>query len=241
MMKAATSAWTTLQICSDTILQMAKSYLPKSNVSALKTEWAERVLSRIGLQLEIIGQPVDGKSVLFVGNHLSYLDIPLLMQSVPGISFVAKKEISRWPIFGYGAHLLETVFVDRNNGPQRTQARETIGRELEFGKRIALFPSGTTCLDESVEWRRGAFEIAKKHAAFIQPFRIQYHPLRLAAFIDDDVLATHLLKIAGRNPIRATIEFHAPVEVSDAEESRQTWQKWARPSSYLKEEKISEI
>jgi 1-acyl-sn-glycerol-3-phosphate acyltransferase len=51
-----------------------------------------------------------------VGNHLSYLDIPLLMQSSPNISFVAKEEVGRWPVIGAGAHALNTIFVKRSPG-----------------------------------------------------------------------------------------------------------------------------
>lgn len=222
------SIQTFFKICSDTGLQICRSFGANSNVDELKKEWAEKILSRIGLNLTIKGTPTLGKSVLFVGNHLSYLDIPVLMSAVPGLSFVAKKEIRNWPLFGYGASLIDTVFVDRGNQSDRSKVRQTIGRELEFGKRIALFPSGTTCLNELTEWRRGAFEIARVHAAFIQPFRIRYEPARLAAYIDNDFFPIHLVNLIENSPIRGTIEFHPVVEVQNSEESRQTWQTWAR-------------
>ncbi len=227
-MKTIKAVWTSLQICADTAVQIGRSYRPSADLTDLKHEWAARIFNRLSMELEIIGQPSRSPSILFLGNHLSYLDIPMLLFALPEVSFVAKKEIQRWPLFGQGARAMNTVFVDREDSNNRAQARKTIALELEQGKRIVLFPSGTTCLNESKEWRRGPFEIARTHAAFVQPFRIRYSPSRVAAYIDDDFFPFHLLNLIAKGPIRATLEFHPPVAIEDAEQGRLHWQEWAR-------------
>ena len=57
---------------------------------------------------------------------------------------------------------------------------------------IAIFPSGTTSLREERPWKKGAFEIAKEASVPVQLFRIDYQPLRVSAYIDDDNLLSSM-------------------------------------------------
>ena len=227
-MRAVTSFADSLSIFMTTYSYLQKSKRPSASVDNLKIQWAQDVLSRLKVDLEVAGSVSDMNSLLFVGNHISYLDIPLLMSAVRGLSFVAKKEISSWPIIGSAATRVETVYVKRENGSSRAKARQSIADALLRGQRVALFPSGTTCVSEKKEWRRGAFEIAADHDLFIQPFRISYYPLRAAAYIDDDFLPTHLYNLFGLDKIQAKIEFHEPVKVSDVVTDCAYWQNWSR-------------
>lgn len=216
----------TLSICTKTYGYLRRSRRSHSNLSQLKQAWACEILEKAGLQIELRGVVSEEPSLLFLGNHLSYLDIPLLMAAVPGISFVAKKEIGDWPLFGDGARAMQTIFVQRECSERRGAAKAAIGEGLIEGKRIALFPSGTTNLTKT-EWRRGAFEVAKSQGAKIQPFRIRYTPARTAAFIDDDALLPHLINLIRTKQVVASIEFHAPVTVSEPSDCCRKWQRWA--------------
>lgn len=219
---------TTVDVLARTAVQIVRSFAPGASVDALKMEWAQDMLAKVKIELSITGLPKSGPGVLFIGNHVSYLDIPLLLAAIPGVSFVAKKEIRAWPLFGYGANRMDTVFVDRQNSQNRTEARETIGLELERGKRIVLFPSGTTTLDETAQWRRGAFEIARTHAMHAQPFRISYQPLRTAAFIGEDALLPHLFNVLSKGQIKARLEFREPIVITDPDQSLQDVQLWTQ-------------
>lgn len=220
-------------MCAQTYHYLSRSRRPGADLAALKQSWAEEMLSRMGVDVQITGEVSTKPGLLYVGNHLSYLDIPLLMAAAPGIAFVAKKEIGDWPLFGDGARALDTIFVQRECAQKRGLARQAIGENLFQGRRIALFPSGTTSLDESKVWRRGAFEIAQEMKAEIQPFRIRYSPLRTAAFVDDDALIPHMARLMGTGGLSAHIEFHAPVKVHDAASSCERWQNWARELNYI--------
>ena len=68
-----------------------------------KLDWANQMLKRLNVDVKVIGNIDPSPSVIFVGNHISYLDIPLIFARVPEISFVAKNEIRHWPLFGAGA------------------------------------------------------------------------------------------------------------------------------------------
>lgn len=199
-----------------------------ASLNQLKRQWAADTLDEIGLKTRVIGEISRDRSVLFVGNHLSYIDIVLLMRYVHGISFVAKKEIGDWPLFGHGARAAGTIFVKRESAENRGLARIAIADALREGKRVAVFPSGTTCMTESKDWRRGVFEIARDEGVKIQPFRLRYNPLRTAAFIDDDALLPHMSRLMSTPNLEAELEFHPLLAVNDAEEARRWCQDWSR-------------
>lgn len=227
-MKVISPLTNSLGIFTETYRYLQKSNLPEASVEQLKIEWAQSTLNRLGVQLEIKGEVTDEKSMLYVGNHISYLDIPLLMATVNKISFVAKHEISNWPIFGHGAKKIETVFVKREDGDSRKSARKAIHAALDEGKRVAIFPSGTTCISEKTSWRRGGFEIAQDKDVYVQPFRLSYFPLRAVAYIDQDFFPTHLYSLFGLKKIEAKIEFHEPVKIKDAVKDCEYWHHWSR-------------
>lgn len=225
-MRTVVAAGKTLSICAKTYSYLRCSRRPEADLVQLKQRWAQETLEKMGLQIQVLGEVSLAPGMLFLGNHVSYLDILLLMATTPGISFVAKKEIGDWPLFGDGARAMDTIFVKRESASERGQAKLAMAEGLEKGKRIALFPSGTTSLERK-PWRRGGFEVAKAQGVLIQPFRIRYTPARTAAFIDDDVLLPHLIKLIASKEVKASIEFHQPVAVSDPAACGLRWQEWS--------------
>lgn len=219
-------------VVAEVLKYISRANRSSESVVSLKNQWAYSVLSRLKVDVEIIGAPVENTPVVLVGNHLSYLDIPLLLRAAGNVSFVAKKEISSWPVFGIGAQKMDTVFVNRASGDSRKAARDSVGQALLSGKRVVIFPAGTTCVSESKPWKRGAFEIANHFNIPIQPFRLSYSPIDEVAFIGEDALPLHLYNLfcfehAGKK-IRAKIEFHEPILVSDPNINSQKWQSWSR-------------
>ncbi|MCX6101668.1 MAG: lysophospholipid acyltransferase family protein [Proteobacteria bacterium] len=197
-------------------------------ITQFKKDWAKLSLNNLGVELTISGAPVSEEPMLFVGNHLSYLDIPVIMAAAP-VSFVAKEEVGHWPIIGDGCRAVGTVFVKRESLDSRKQAILKVGNACIDNKQsMCLFPSGTTSLSEDVPWRRGAFEIAKSHRLKIQPFRITYSSLEIAAFIGADAFIPHLWRLLNASKMRAEIEFHDPIEINLPEEDCQFWQNWTR-------------
>lgn len=194
----------------------------------LKILWAQSMLKELGLRISCKGLTANEPGVLFVGNHISYLDIPLLMSFTKDISFVAKAEIAKWPIIGPAAIFAGTVFVRRDSLNSRKAAREAIERALAQGKRIAIFPSGTTTIAEDIKWKRGAFKIAREHGVIVQPFRIKYTPRRVAAYIDDDTLFIHLFGVVRADNLDAEIEFHPPMQIHDLQNDIDYIQNWVR-------------
>ena len=228
LMVALHSVYKSVSVFTLTYDYLKRSYRDGADTPTLKRDWAADILTKVGVSVEVIGEPSQQSGVLFLGNHISYLDIPLLMNATHNISFVAKEEVRRWPVIGSGARAINTIFVKRSCGKQRAATKVVIAEELLNGARIALFPAGTTCMDESKAWRRGAFEIAKDYSIAVQPFRIRYTPLRTAAYIGRDFFPLHLYQLAKRGGVVATLEFHPLIQVADVEASCQQWQAWSR-------------
>lgn len=217
-----------LGLMANLVNSLRKSRLPGASVPELQLEFARKTLERFRIQLHIHGTVTNESPMIFVGNHISYLDIPVLMAAIPSVSFVAKKELASWPVFGLAAKTMNTILVDRENSDSRSAARDAIRQGLKDGRRIVVFPAGTTSLHEDKEWRRGVFEIAQELNMAVQPFRINYSPLRKAAYIDNDFFVSHVFRLGYGKPVSATLEFHAPVRIADATAATQQWRKWAQ-------------
>src|SRR5690606_21982668 len=75
--------------------------------------WHKLICRAFGLSVEVVNQPETDRQALYVSNHISYLDIPVI-SCVLSASFVAKADVARWPVFGLLAKLHQTVFVSRS-------------------------------------------------------------------------------------------------------------------------------
>jgi len=94
-----------------------------------------------GISIRIHGKPVHSFPVLFVSNHLSYLDIPVLGSVLEG-RFVAKSEVAGWPFFGTLAKIQDTIFVERK--PSRAAEQCIQMKQIVRSQNLILFAEGTS-------------------------------------------------------------------------------------------------
>jgi len=199
----------------------------KEAIERLKHLWADELIKLLHIELTVTGSPLTTQGSLMVGNHLSYLDIPILMSQTKAV-FVAKKQVSSWPIIGSGCKKIGTIFVDRSS----ESSRHIVGYQIASGatenlKNIAVFPSGTTSINEDKQWKAGAFKIAHKFKIQVQPFRVWYEPVGSTAYIGKDFFPVHLFRLFKHKTIKAHIEFHEPILVDDPMAATEKWQKWS--------------
>ncbi len=107
-----------------------------------------RMYHRLGLRLLGVRVMSEGivcnkRAVLFVSNHVSWLDIAVLSSLVP-VSFVAKSEVRRWPLIGWLARLQGTVFIDRRSRIATRDTAKAMAERFEKGARLVLFAEGTS-------------------------------------------------------------------------------------------------
>jgi 1-acyl-sn-glycerol-3-phosphate acyltransferase len=202
----------------------------QAEIHAVMHAWGAQMLALLGVKIQILGsrQP-NTQPTLFVANHLSYLDVPLIMALAP-VVFIAKKQLKSWPLFGPAMQTVGTVFVDRDSQNSRKNAADAVAPKILNDKQsVAIFTSGTTTMDEKKPWRWGAFVIAKRYRLTVQPIRIRYSPIRTASFINQDYFLTHLWGVAScRGGIQATVEFGEPLQIEDPEADAQKVWEWCR-------------
>ena len=225
MRRIFTTAWQT----TDKLKAGAKNpRFTHEEMNGLLSSWGNGILDLMNLDVTVVGTPEKSTPHIFVGNHISYLDIPLLMAKAP-VVFVAKKQIGQWPIFGTACRNMGVAFVDRDAKDSRGAVAYAVAKTIRDRKQsVVLFPSGTTCIDERKHWRWGAFKIAQLYGIPIQPFRLRFTPLRTAAYIDDDTFAPHLWRLMREKRIETYLEFHPPVMVTDPEQDCDKWYHWSR-------------
>ena len=104
--------------------------------------WHWLVCKIFGIQVIIKGQPQKTQGTFFVGNHLSYFDIPVIGANLKGY-FIAKKEVETWPLFGILSKLQKTVFILRSSSGI-AEAGNHISKHLLNGNNLVIFPEGTS-------------------------------------------------------------------------------------------------
>jgi 1-acyl-sn-glycerol-3-phosphate acyltransferase len=115
-------------------------------IAGRRSPWPRRFLGLVaraaGMRARILGTPLPSH-VLFVANHLSWLDI-MLVARASGAAFVAKAEVGEWPVVGWLARLNNTVFVARSARAGVKGQADALRAALALGQPVALFPEGTT-------------------------------------------------------------------------------------------------
>ncbi|HSC52128.1 MAG TPA: lysophospholipid acyltransferase family protein [Phnomibacter sp.] len=108
--------------------------------------WSDLWLLLIGIRHQnIFEEPINkNEHYVFVSNHISYLDIPLMFQTIRHNTFrvLGKIELSRVPVFGI-LYKLAVVLVDRSNPEKRAASVSLLKKVLNHNISIFLFPEGT--------------------------------------------------------------------------------------------------
>jgi 1-acyl-sn-glycerol-3-phosphate acyltransferase len=142
-------------------------------------QWTMRVSGRVlGIEVEVSGLDRfdPWTTLIFMPNHESFLDGPLLEMLIPGAArVILKKSIVGIPIVGPGMRFVGFVPVDRkgNRGGQRSIAK-AVRMVREKGYSFLVFPEGTRSRDGKLQpFRRGGFFLALETGAPIVPVTIR--------------------------------------------------------------------
>lgn len=139
---------------------------------------ARKLIKSISVNLEILYEDeelfksLDIKSgVVFISNHSSNFDIPILMNAVPvDIGFVAKKEMETWPFFGKWMNLSGSIFLDRKNPREGIKGIKKAVEIVKEGHPIIIFPQGTrTAGFGENQFKKGSFKLATEVNGYVVP------------------------------------------------------------------------
>jgi len=157
-----------------------------------------------GARVKVVGlDKIDlSGTYIFMSNHVSNLDPPILCPLIPGrTSVLAKKEIWRIPILGKALDLAEIVPVERENRDAAIQSIRRAGEVMRHHINMTLFPEGTRSRDgRLLPFKKGPFHLAAETGFPIVPITI---------------LGTYEMMPKGNMIVRpgtATLVFHPPVD-----------------------------
>ena len=153
----------------ETVRQLVKKHIP---------HWSKGILNVTGVRLSVEGLdniPKDGPCV-FVANHRSYYDIPLLLAGLDEpYGILAKEELGKIPLLNRWMKLLGCVFVQRDDVRASVRALNDATAIVESGRSFIIFPEGTRNKGEELSllpFHNGSFKIAEKTGCPIIPMSL---------------------------------------------------------------------
>ncbi len=179
----------------------------------------------LSLEVETIGETDKlNKRNLFISNHLSYLDIPILGSKYP-LRFVAKSEVKSWPLFGFLAKKGRSIFIRRNKTESINQKNKILD-VLSSGEKVFIFPEGTTSDGNRVlEFKSSSFSSVENQNFTIQPIVIVYSDLNgipinrwlrpMIAWYGDMDLKPHLYKLIKLKSIKVKLIHLKPINAQN--------------------------
>jgi lyso-ornithine lipid O-acyltransferase len=229
----------------------------KAKVAFPRFFWG-RFAASLGLEVRVVGElasKTTGRPVIFVSNHSSWVDIPVVGAVLPA-AFVAKDEIEGWPVVRTIARLGRTVFVSRQRG-STARERDAMQAVLARGDNLILFPEGTSSDGSRVlPFRSSFFAVAEgkgianpNRRPLIQPVSVVYDRLNglpagrssrpVFAWYGDMDLASHFWRMTQHLDMRVTVLLHAPLDPATFPDRKSlalaVWQTVADGASMLRQ------
>ena len=182
--------------------------------------WSLRVLAILHVRLSVRGEvpDVSAAGVMFVANHISWLDIYLLDAVCP-VRFVSKAEVRAWPVIGWLAEKIGTLFIERARRHDTARAGREVVDALRQGDCVAVFPEGTTSNGTLLRpFHASLLQSAINSEARLWPVAIRYvHRDGTAnlspAYVDNLSFADSLFRILNEPDLEAEITYLEPLPV----------------------------
>jgi 1-acyl-sn-glycerol-3-phosphate acyltransferase len=201
-------------------------------------------LMLLGVRVDVRGAPSHQRPVLYVANHCSWIDIPVLSSITP-LVFTAKSEIGRWPVVGLLARLQRTVFIDRSRRHATGDVNKEIASRMTDGDPVVLFGEGMAGDGNTVLPFRTALFGAVRDAlgdggrVYVQPVSLAYTRLHglpmgrqfrpVAAWYGNIGLTRHFFRVLREGAIDVIVTF-GPIMSVDADADRKSLARAAEAS-----------
>ncbi|QTA85237.1 lysophospholipid acyltransferase family protein [Desulfonema magnum] len=168
--------------------------------------WAKSILfaSRIKVTIKGISNLDPASSYIYMPNHQSLYDIPVLLAALPfQFRWLAKVELFKIPIFGQAMRRAGYISIDRSNRKSAFQSLKKAAKIIRNGVSVLIFPEGTRSKDGNISsFKKGGFVLAIDSGVPIIPVII--HGTR-------DIMPTKQMLIRPGNVI---LEIKKPLETS---------------------------
>lgn len=155
-------------------------------------------------------------SGLIISNHRTYFDAIVVLKNILAFP-IAKNEVSTWPLIGNVCKTSGVIFVQRESKESRNNTLVRVNSVLESGFSILNTPEGTTHIEPTtIDFKRGAFNMAAQLGVPVVPIAIDYKNLG-DAFIGDDTFVPHFIRCFGKLRTEIKVSYLAPISSDDPE------------------------
>ena len=157
------------------IIAMGISFFTRTGnpVHLVARLWARSILfvSRIKVTVNGLSNVDPSKSFIYMSNHQSNFDIPVLLAHIPGqFRWLAKAELFKIPIFGHGMRGAGYISIDRFNRDSAFQSIDQAAKKIKDGVSVMIFPEGTRSKDGRIRsFKKGGFIMAVDSGVPIVP------------------------------------------------------------------------
>ncbi|PLX69808.1 MAG: 1-acyl-sn-glycerol-3-phosphate acyltransferase [Denitrovibrio sp.] len=171
--------WPALALCTLFLVTIGAVFLifGKNIFFTLAKVWAKANTLIFSVRYDIEGmEKIDpSKNYVFMGNHQSYVDIFLLLAIVnKDFLFMAKEELFKIPVFGFGIKALGIIPINRGESRDALKSLFEAAKKIQEGYSVMLFPEGTRSPDgDMLPFKRGAFVLAVRTGLEIAPFVLE--------------------------------------------------------------------
>lgn len=203
-------------------------FATSENKKAYIQHWSKKLLKILKIKLVVVGENLLPKApYLLVSNHISWVDIHAINAFNP-IRFVAKSEVASWPVFGWMAKNLNTIFIRRDSSRHARKVVSQLGSELQYDS-ICIFPEGTSTVGNGVlPFKSNLFESALIAKAPVYPMAIKYLSAAtgaytaIPAFIGDMTLLESMANIIYSENLIVQLTFLPDTHLIEASLDRKT-------------------
>ena len=168
--------------------------------------WSRLILATTGVHVDVVGleRLEPDRAYVFVSNHQSIYDIPILFWALPyQIRIIAKESLGRFPFLGWHLRRTGHMLVDRRH-PDRSAIFGRASRLMKDGLSLIVFPEGTRSRDGRVaQFKGGSFYLALDAGLPVVPL---------------SVVGSRHVMLKGRlatYPGRVKLVVHEPIDTSD--------------------------
>ena len=136
--------------------------------------WLLMKTNRVKIQIEGMDKVIKNCSYVFIANHVSNLDPPAMLVALKNpLRFVAKKSLTKIPVFGIAIRLARMIIIDRDDSKSARDAINRAVQDLKDGISAFFFAEGTRSLDGQLQkFKKGGIILALKAKLPIVPITI---------------------------------------------------------------------
>lgn len=179
--------------------------------------WMRQTCRILAIRLQVKGVSSTVQNTLFVANHISWIDI-IALASLLDTKFISKRTVKSWPVIGWLATIIGTLYISRGNKFAVNRVIDQIRAELDNNNAVLLFPEGTTTDGRQIaRFHASLFKVVSGgEDHMVQAIALRYQRQgrldNYAPYIVNDNFVAHLFRLAALTETCLEVVFTSPFQ-----------------------------